>query len=117
MKMTALLLLAMSVSVKVLAQSDTVKSINLYEPPKSASISSAEVRLAPNRWQLPPCLTCADVADIQTQLSRLGYKPGRVDGLIGPIMIAAIKAYQTDQRLPVDGQATDSLLERLRNTN
>ena len=117
MKTAALLLMAMSVSINVLADTQPVKSVSLYEPPKSATINTANARLTPNQWQPPACMTCEDVADIQTQLIRLGYRPGRVDGIIGPITMAAIKAYQSDHNLPADGQPTDELLERLKDAH
>ena len=117
MKTIALVLVAMSISANVLAETETVKSVSLFESPKSVFIDSTAVRATPNQWKPPACLTCEDVASIQTHLIRLGYKPGPVDGIIGPITVAAIKAYQSNQSLPTDGQATDALLERLKTTN
>ena len=116
MRAAALLTLIIStnISTNVVAESLTVKSVSLYEPPKSTAINTANARMTPNQWAPPECLTCADVADIQTELIRLGYKPGPIDGILGPLTMAAIKAYQTDHALRADGEATDELLARLK---
>ena len=92
---------------------EAVKGVSLYEPPKSATIDTGSARISPNQWQPPACLTCEDVASVQTRLIELGYAPGKVDGIIGPRTMAAIKAYQGDNALAVDGQVTDDLLVQL----
>lgn len=117
MKTVAFLWVAMWISANALAESENVKSVSLYEPPKSTAINPASARATPNSWTPPACLTCEDVAHIQTELTRLGYKPGRIDGIIGPNTMAAIKTYQSEHDLPTDGQATEALLELLENTN
>jgi hypothetical protein len=54
------------------------------------------------------------VAEAQSLLAGLGYKVEKIDGKWGPNTEAAIKAFQKDQRLKVDGKVSDSLLEKLR---
>lgn len=44
-----------------------------------------------------------DVSEIQARLNELGYDSGEVDGIMGPITEAAIKAFQADRGLDVDG--------------
>ncbi len=44
-----------------------------------------------------------DVATVQTHLVELGYKPGKVDGVYGPLTEAAVKAFQTAAAIEVDG--------------
>ena len=39
----------------------------------------------------------------QTKLNALGYNCGDVDGIFGDKTLAAVKAYQTDKALLVDG--------------
>ena len=102
MKTAAVLLVAMSIGANVMADTKSVKSVSLYEPPQSTTVNSAAARTTPNAWKPPACLTCEDVAQIQTELIRLGYEPGRVDGIIGPITMAAIKAYQRKHNLPAE---------------
>jgi peptidoglycan hydrolase-like protein with peptidoglycan-binding domain len=53
------------------------------------------------------------VADVQNELSRLGYDPGPVDGQYGPQTRTAIKTYQEDYNLVVDGRASKPLLDHM----
>jgi peptidoglycan hydrolase-like protein with peptidoglycan-binding domain len=41
--------------------------------------------------------------DIQAQLQAHGFKPGPVDGVLGPKTCAAVRAYQKAAGLPIDG--------------
>ncbi len=54
------------------------------------------------------------IRQIQLYLTRLGYDPGTAGGVMGKKTVAAIKAYQRDVRLAVDGKASLSLLESLK---
>jgi type II secretory pathway predicted ATPase ExeA len=45
----------------------------------------------------------ADIAIIQTILSKLGYNPGRVDGIAGHRTWVAISNFQKDMNLPITG--------------
>ena len=49
------------------------------------------------------------IATTQAGLTKLGYDPGRVDGLLGPKTRNAIRAYQTDHGLSVDGTPSAAL--------
>lgn len=49
----------------------------------------------------------------QYQLTQLGYKPGAVDGAMGNNTRKAIRQYQADQQLSVDGRITRTLLGSL----
>ena len=53
------------------------------------------------------------VANTQSGLSRLGYDPGPVDGVLGPRTSAAIREYQYDNDLALDGLATASLEQHI----
>jgi N-acetylmuramoyl-L-alanine amidase len=44
-----------------------------------------------------------DVAELQSRLTRLGFDSGRVDGILGPDTFAALRAFQSDCGLVVDG--------------
>lgn len=76
--------------------------------------SAAEGRAAaftprPNtRFADPPTVTY-----LQMTLTRLGYPAGRADGLLGRRTRKAIRAYQKDAELPVDGELTPELLAHL----
>ena len=49
------------------------------------------------------------VADTQGSLAQLGYDPGPADGLMGPKTEAAIREYQLDHGLLVDGRPSKEL--------
>ena len=55
------------------------------------------------------------VADLQSQLAARGYDPGPIDGMMGERTRAAIRAYQRDRQMPVDGQVSQALVSSLAN--
>jgi len=56
----------------------------------------------------------AMVRDIQAGLQRLGYDPGAADGRMGPRTSAAIRKYEQDNGMPVDGQPSQAVLDSIR---
>jgi membrane-bound lytic murein transglycosylase B len=50
---------------------------------------------------------------LQTALQKLGYDPGKIDGVLGRGVRAAIRNYQKAHGLAADGFATEALLVRL----
>jgi peptidoglycan hydrolase-like protein with peptidoglycan-binding domain/TPR repeat protein len=56
----------------------------------------------------------AVVRALQRRLARLGFSPGAIDGLFGPLTQQAVDRFQTAQRLPVDGIAGPLTLAALR---
>ncbi|HEX4078604.1 MAG TPA: lytic murein transglycosylase [Rhizomicrobium sp.] len=50
---------------------------------------------------------------LQTDLQRLGYDPGALDGILGRQGRAALRAWQKSRGLVPDGYATESLLEQI----
>lgn len=55
------------------------------------------------------------VLGIQKRLTELGYKPGPADGLLGRKTAEAIKAFQRNKRIFVDGKTSKELLIKLDN--
>jgi hydrogenase-4 component B len=55
------------------------------------------------RADFAPGLETEAVRDIQRQLQAHGYKPGAVDGLLGPRTCNAVRRYQKEAGLEVDG--------------
>lgn len=53
------------------------------------------------------------VSRVQTGLSRLGYDPGPVDGVMGSRTERAIRTYQRDHSLVVDGRPTAELAKHI----
>lgn len=68
----------------------------------------------PGRQNLKSPLSTREVAELQAGLIRLGYNPGPADGIIGRATMRAIRAYQRDQNLTVNGRASRLLLDRVR---
>ncbi len=56
------------------------------------------------------------VQSIQTALIEAGYDPGLPDGFKGPRTEAALKAFQRDHKLMIDGQANSSTLKAIKNS-
>ena len=56
------------------------------------------------------------VLELQRELNQLGFNAGPVDGVMGARTRSAIRAYQGDSQLLVDGQPTASLLSHVRAT-
>lgn len=56
----------------------------------------------------------ATVRAIQAELQRAGYDVGGVDGRLGPRTKAAIRQYEQQNGLPVDGSPSRSLLDHMR---
>lgn len=52
-------------------------------------------------------------APAQRALAELGYDPGPADGLPGPATRAAVRAFQADAGLPVDGEISQGLIDHL----
>ena len=58
-------------------------------------------------------MTEADRRRIQTVLARLGYYDGQVDGVFGPDTRAAIRRYQHEIGVPMNGRLTADQASRL----
>jgi peptidoglycan hydrolase-like protein with peptidoglycan-binding domain len=54
------------------------------------------------------------VKTLQTKLSKLGYKVGVIDGIFGSGTEAAVKAFQKDKNLTVDGIAGSATISALK---
>jgi peptidoglycan hydrolase-like protein with peptidoglycan-binding domain len=77
-------------------------------PPPAGQPQIASVAPAATSYDL------TTVRNIQAGLQRLGYDPGPADGNFGPRTDTAIRHYQQDNNLPVDGAPTVSLWEQIR---
>jgi peptidoglycan hydrolase-like protein with peptidoglycan-binding domain len=53
------------------------------------------------------------VRNIQAGLQRLGYDPGPADGRFGPQTEAAIRRFQQDNGLAIDGQPTQTVWQQI----
>jgi N-acetylmuramoyl-L-alanine amidase len=60
-----------------------------------------------------PNLRGDDVADLQVHLAQLGFNPGRIDGIFGPLLERALTEFQRNCALPTDGTLTKATLREL----
>lgn len=61
-----------------------------------------------------PMMRGEDVADLQNRLGALGFDAGRVDGIFGPETLTALKDFQRNVGLPIDGICGPTTIEELR---
>jgi peptidoglycan hydrolase-like protein with peptidoglycan-binding domain len=64
-----------------------------------------------------PALLHVYTTAVQQELTRRGYRPGPIDGVLGPQTRAAIRKYQRQHGLPVTGEVSLELLNHLRLIN
>ena len=84
----------------------------MLEPP--APPPSGLIQINTPVDQMAPQTAQAYMISIQEELIAHGYRPGPVDGKMGPQTRSAIRAYQRDAGLTVDGIATKELLDHLK---
>jgi len=64
--------------------------------------------------EMPDQMAHAYIIGLQQELSAHGYRPGPVDGHLGGATRSAIRAYQRDAGLVVDGIASKELLDHMK---
>jgi len=57
------------------------------------------------------------IMKIQAGLTRLGFEPGPVDGVFGKRTASAIKSFQSQAGLAIDGKATPAVLKEINAKN
>lgn len=78
-------------------------------------------RLIEAGWQLGqrllylarPHVRGDDVAELQVRLAQLGFNPGRIDGIFGPVLERALSDFQRNCALTEDGTLTQATLREL----
>ena len=65
-------------------------------------------------YLVTPYLRGDDVAELQVRLSQLGFDPGRVDGVFGPLLDRALSEFQRNCGLETNGTLTQRTLIELR---
>jgi peptidoglycan hydrolase-like protein with peptidoglycan-binding domain len=53
------------------------------------------------------------IGSVQGTLAKLGYKPGPINGRLGPSTSRAIRKFEADQGLPASGRISGPLISRL----
>ncbi len=88
--------------------------VDLGEPAwKKNQAQAAPVAAAVNQPSPSPSNLNQGVISLQSQLAARGYDPGPIDGLMGERTRAAIRAYQRDRQMPIDGQVSQALVASL----
>ena len=54
---------------------------------------------------------------LQSRLTAHGFACGPIDGVVGPVTIAAIRTFEASRRLPVDGRADEAVVSALRQSS
>jgi peptidoglycan hydrolase-like protein with peptidoglycan-binding domain len=67
----------------------------------------------PNRYPSQTFVRDEQIMQAQEALRRLGYYKGNIDGLSGPAMRSAVRAYQVDRGLPVTGRLDEDTFQSL----
>jgi|LNFM01.1.fsa_nt_gb osmotically inducible lipoprotein OsmB len=86
------------------------RQVNLGKPVWQNGQQAAPVAAAPGQ---PTGGYNNVVVAIQSELNRLGYGAGTPDGMIGPRTTEAIRRYQRDHNLLIDGRATPELANHI----
>jgi peptidoglycan hydrolase-like protein with peptidoglycan-binding domain len=73
--------------------------------------SSAEAATCFSDFASP--LAVQSIKDVQEQLARHGYRPGKPDGKLGPRTCRAVVAYQRDAGMTPDGRVDQKLQNSL----
>jgi peptidoglycan hydrolase-like protein with peptidoglycan-binding domain len=82
--------------------------VNLGKPVWRHGSSSRTISSGPSSHH-----DTATVRNIQVGLQGRGYQVGVADGRLGPKTEAAIRRYQKENGLPVDGQPSEALRDRI----
>jgi len=82
-------------------------------PVDTAPVSSTDF-VPPKPIVVSQPLDAHGISELQTRLGRLGFSPGPVDGVAGPMTVAAIKRYQQSRGRPLTTAVDDDLLDQLR---
>jgi peptidoglycan hydrolase-like protein with peptidoglycan-binding domain len=85
----------------------------LYEK-LQASVTQRSGQAAQPVQQPASAVSDAMITEAQTELRRRGYSISAITGSVNTETVAAVREYQSDAHLPVDGAITDALLQQLR---
>lgn len=109
-------------TIEIPAEYKTVKVKKLVEPAKTNTIQipeeyttvtkNAKVSEGHIEWRPVLCKTNTTrgvVQRIQSALKTAGHNPGPIDGILGRQTMAAVKAYQTANKLPTGGLTIGTL--------
>ena len=76
-----------------------------------AVTDSSQINLGRPVWRKGAPATATDVKNVQANLASLGYNPGPIDGKAGGQTRAAVRQYQADHGLAVNGEMSPDLAQ------
>lgn len=76
-----------------------------------ALTDSSQINLGKPVWRSGAPATATDVKNVQANLASLGYNPGPVDGVAGGQTRAAVRQYQADHGMAVNGNLSPDLAQ------
>ena len=91
------------------AQAVPDSSVAAAPPPPAAAVPAA-----PSPSAAAAQMPTAEVRDVQGRLRAMGFNPGPVDGIVGPLTENAAQQYQRARGLAVTGAVDRNLLAQLR---
>ncbi len=106
--------LALVLSIFLAASAQAGVIVTDLAPPATDQANPLFVPIQTTVDQMPPAMANAYVRGIQEELAIHGYRPGVVDGIAGVRTVRAIRQYQRDAGLPINGLATKELLDHLK---
>ena len=95
-------------------KSTCFNTINGQLKPDSGGIRFAGGGGVVTPWPSETPLSLDQRMAAQNALTKLGYSPGVVDGMVGAGTRQALRAWQKSQGLPADGYLSVTMVERLR---
>jgi hypothetical protein len=124
-RLAALALVATNTSTNVY-DAETVALVEAFQRSRGLPLTGVVdettwERLGEARWQLGhrllfltrPYLRGDDVAELQVLLAQLGFNPGRIDGIFGPLSDTALREFQNNCAMEASGALTKATLHEL----
>lgn len=93
----------LTVEAKVYSGTTDGEGVLELELPTNATNGTLKVKNASQAVIIGALEPVHTAKGVQARLANLGYRPGPIDGVFGPLTIRAIKAFQTALGLKVDG--------------
>lgn len=91
-------------SIRAFQQARGLSVSGLIDSPTEKALEEARWKLGDRSLQIQqPNMRGDDVAVLQSRLVEMGFNPGRVDGIFGPLTEAAVSDFQKSVGAKVDG--------------
>jgi hypothetical protein len=105
---------AATVSPPPAAAARPVASVSTTVPPPADPVPVSAAELVLPKVVVSQPLDRRGIVELQTKLRSLGFSPGPIDGVAGPLTVLAIKRYQQSKGRPQTASVDDELLKQLR---